>query len=80
MKRSFKWDQSGISSFIRLKVTSNTMEIVKKRESFMACTNHPEKKGNKKKCAPGNILQPFDMDYTWAGPPETMIKVAVILV
>ena len=46
----------------------------------MACTNHPERNGNLKKGAPGIILKPFDMDYAWAGPPETMKKVTVILV
>ena len=29
LKRSLKWDQSGISSFIRSKVMSKTSEIVK---------------------------------------------------
>ena len=80
LKRSFKWDQSGISNLKRLKVISKTRDIVQKRESFMACTNHPERNGNLKKGAPGIILKPFDMDYAWAGPPETMKKVAVILV
>ena len=46
LKRSFKWDQSGISNFKRLKVISKTRDIVQKRESFMACTNHPEKNEN----------------------------------
>ena len=46
LKRSFKWDQSGISNFKRLKVMSKTRDIVQKRESFMACTNHPEKNEN----------------------------------
>ena len=46
LKRSFKWDQSGISNFKRLKVMSKTRNIVKKRECFMACTNHPERNGN----------------------------------
>ena len=80
LKRSFKWDQSGISNFKRLKVRSKTRDIVQKRESFMACTNHPERNGNLKKGAPGIILKPFDMDYTWAEPPESMKKVAVLLV
>ena len=80
LKRSFEWDQSGISNFKRLKVIGETRDIVQKRECFMACTNHPEKNGNYEKGALGIILEPFDMDYTWAGPQETMKKVAVILV
>ena len=34
LKRSFKWDQSGISSFIRSKVMSKTSEIKKMEEKF----------------------------------------------
>ena len=46
----------------------------------MAYTNYPEKNGYQKKGAPAIILKPFDMDYTWAGSPETMEKVTVLLI
>jgi len=35
---------------------------------------------NISKSALGNFLHSFAMDYTWVGPPETVIKVAVLLV
>ena len=35
---------------------------------------------NISKSAPGIFLHSFAMDYTWAGPLETVIKVAVLLV
>ena len=47
---------------------------------FYGLYQPPRKKWELKKGAPGIILKPFDMDYAWAGLPETMKKVAVILV
>ena len=35
---------------------------------------------NISKSALGTFLHSFAMDYTWAGPPETVKKVAVLLV
>ena len=42
LKRSFKWDQSGISSFIRSKVMSKTSEIMKMEEKFNDLENGPK--------------------------------------
>ena len=40
----FKWVQSGISNFKRLKVISKTRDIVQKRESFYGLYQPPKKK------------------------------------
>ena len=42
LKRSFKWDQSGISSFIRSKVMSKTSEIKRMEEKFIDLENRPK--------------------------------------
>ena len=80
LKRSLKWDQSGISSSIRLKVTSKTRLAVKKMGKFNGLYFMKVKNVNISKSAPGIFLHSFAMDYTWAGPLETVIKVAVLLV
>ena len=80
LKRSLKWDQSGISSLIRLKVISKTRLIVQKMGKFNDLYFMKVKNVNISKSALGNFLHSFAMDYTWVGPPETVIKVAVLLV
>ena len=80
LKRSLKWDQSGISSLIRLKVISKTRLIVQKMGKFNDLYFMKVKNVNISKSALGNFLHSFTMDYTWVGPPETVIKVAVLLV
>ena len=42
LKRSFKWDQSGISSLICSKVMSKTSEIKRKEEKFNDLENCPK--------------------------------------
>ena len=79
-KRSLKWDQSGISSSIRSKVTSKTMEGFKKMENLRTCSNHPEKNGNYEKSAPRMILLFFAMGYAWVELLESAEKVGVLLV
>ena len=78
LKRSLKWDQSGISSSIRLKVTSKTRLLVQKMGKFNDLYLMKVKNVNISKSAPGIFLHSFAMDYTWA--VETVIKVAVLLV
>ena len=80
LKRSLKWNQPGIFCFIRLKVTSKTRLIVKKMGKFNDLYFMKVKNVNISKSALGNFLHSFAMDYTYAGPPETVIKVAVLLV
>ena len=80
LKRSLKWDQSGISSLIRSKVTSKTRLLVQKMGKFNDLYLMKVKNVNISKSAPGIFLHSFAMDYTWAGPLETVIKVAVLLV
>ena len=80
LEKSLKWDQSGIPSSIRLKVTSKTRLIVQNMEKFNDLYLMKVKNVNISKSAPGIFLHSFAMDYTWAGPLETVIKVAVLLV
>ena len=80
LKRSSKWDQSGISSLIRSKVTNKTRLLVQKLGKFNDLYLMKVKNVNISKSAPGIFLHSFAMDYTWAGPLETIIKVAVPLV
>ena len=80
LERSLKWDQSGISSSIRLKVTSKTRLLVQKMGKFNDLYLMKVKNVNISKSALGNFLHSFAMDYTWAGPLETIIKLAVLLV
>ena len=80
LERSLKWDKSGISSSIPSKVTSKTRLIVKKIGKFNGLYFMKVKNENISKSALGNFLHSIAMDYTWAGPTETIIKVAVLLV
>ena len=80
LKRSSKWDQSGISSLIHLKVTSKTRLLVQKMGKFNDLYLMKVKNVSISKGAPGIFLHSFAMDYTWAGPLETVIKVPVLLV
>ena len=78
-KTNFFWD-SGFSSSIRSKVTSKTRLLVQKMGKFNDLYLMKVKNVNISKSAPGIFLHSFAMDYTWAGPLETVIKVAVLLV
>ena len=51
-----------------------------KNEKFNDLYFMKVKNVNISKSALGNFLHSFAMDYTWVGPPETVIKVAVLLV
>ena len=54
--------------------------IVQKMGKFNDLYFMKVKNVNISKSALGNFLHSFAMDYTWVGPPETVIKVAVLLV
>ena len=62
LKRSLKWDQSGISSYIRLKVTSKTRWIVQKMGKFKDLYLRRVKNTNISKSATGKISGLFGMD------------------
>ena len=61
-KKSLKWDQSGISSFIRLKVTSKTSKLFQKWEKFHIQDNCPKSPWNCS-CLTGYISVIFERIY-----------------
>ena len=79
LKRSLKWDQSGISSSIRLKVTSKTRLIVQKMGNFKDLYLRRVKNTNISKSATGKISGLFGMDLVCVWLTKTIEKVAVFL-